>query len=158
MKSVRLLLLLLLSPFLITSGGCGDGRPSRVPASGQVLIDGQPLKFGSVRFIPADHRASRGVLDENGRFTLSCFEDRDGAVVGKHSVEIEGSEMVNPDLRRWHAPKKYQDRQTSGLTQDISGPTDQLIINLTWGGEKPFDEVYQSLESLNRKENAGAYK
>src|SRR5690242_13923202 len=55
--------------------GCSDGRPARVPISGQVLIDGQPLKFGVVKFIPDNGRPSSGNLDENGRFTLHCFDD-----------------------------------------------------------------------------------
>jgi hypothetical protein len=147
-------LVMLMLAAQIASVGCSDGRPDRVPVSGQVLIDGEPLKFGKVRFIPADHRASRGKLDANGRFTLSCFTENDGAVVGRHKVEIAAFEMVNPDLIRWHAPKKYRDEQTSELTQEITGPTDSVIINLTWDGGHPFDEAYQSLESLNRKENA----
>ena len=40
--------------------GCGDGRPTRVPVSGQVLIDGAPLTHGYVRFTPAgDSRVHR---------------------------------------------------------------------------------------------------
>ena len=30
--------------------------------------------------------------------------------------------------------------ETSGLTCEISGPTDALTINLTWDGGKPFIE------------------
>ena len=128
---------------LLTCCGCGDGRPSRVPVSGQVLIDGQPLKCGYIRFVPADHRPSQGNIDANGRFTLSCFEENDGVVIGRHNVAVRATEMVNERLMRWHAPKKYAETQTSGLTQEITGPTDKLIINLTWDGEKPFDEKYE---------------
>ncbi|MCC7085629.1 MAG: hypothetical protein IT427_11565 [Pirellulales bacterium] len=120
--------------------GCGRGRPARVPVSGQVLIDGQPLKFGIVRFIPSGARASEGKLDETGHFTLSCFEDRDGAVVGLHQVEVSGVQHVNYRENRWHAPKKYKDSQTSGLTQEITGPTDSVSIQLTWDCKGPFSE------------------
>ena len=139
--------ILLLTSFLLFSSGCGDGRPSRVPVSGQVLIDGEPLKCGTITFIPAGHRASRGKLDHDGRFTLSCFGENDGAVLGKHKVEVTAFEKVKPTLMRWHAPKKYQDQATSGLSQEITGPTDNVVINLAWSGGKPFDEVYYSVEA-----------
>lgn len=126
--------------FISLTIGCSDGRPTRVPISGQVLIDGKPLKSGYIRFVSADHRPSQGYLDANGRFTLSCFEDNDGAVIGQHKIEIRGTEMVNPQLMRWHAPKKYADQQTSELVQEITGPTDNIILNLTWDGGQPFDE------------------
>jgi hypothetical protein len=142
MGSFRLRLLLLAFSALIVCSGCGDGHPTRVPISGQILIDGKPLKCGTVRFIPTGHRASQGKLDENGRFTLSCYAENDGAVVGKHKIEVSGFEMVKPTLMRWQAPKKYQDQATSGLTQEITEPTDNVVINLTWDGGKPFDEVY----------------
>lgn len=130
----------LLAFFIILMMGCSDGRPARVPVSGEVLIDGKPLKSGYIRFVSAEHRPSQGYLDVNGRFTLSCFEDNDGAVIGEHKIEIRGTEMVNPQLMRWHAPKKYADQQTSGLVQEITGPTDKIVINLTWEGGQPFDE------------------
>ena len=139
---------------LVLICGCNDGRPNRVPVSGQVLIDGQPLKCGYIRFSPADHRASQGYLDKDGHFTLSCFSHNDGAVIGQHKVEIRATEMVNERLMRWHAPKKYADQQTSGLTQEITGPTDNMIIDLTWGDGKPFDERY---ELLNESGSEGKY-
>jgi hypothetical protein len=158
MKPSYILFSFLLVSLSFTAGGCGDGRPKRVPVSGQILIDGKPVKAGLVRFIPADHRASQGTLDQEGRFTLSCFDKNDGAVVGEHKLEIMAYEFVNPELMRWYAPKKYQDQQTSGVTQTVTGPTDNMVINLTWDGGKVFDEVHQTRESLDRKEFGEAFK
>jgi hypothetical protein len=112
-----------------------------VPVSGRVLIDGQPLKFGSVRFTPENARMSGGMLDSEGRFSLSCFERNDGAVIGHHRVTIAAGETLSPTKVRWHAPRKYSDLGTSGLTQEIKGPDDNLVIYLTWDGGKPFDET-----------------
>jgi hypothetical protein len=121
--------------------GCGDGRPKRVPASGQVLIDGQPLKHGFVRFAPSDSRASTGELDQNGHFVLTCFEIGDGVVPGKHKVTLMGQEAIGEETIKWHAPKKYASAGTSGLEQEITGPTDAIKIELTWGDQKgPFVE------------------
>jgi hypothetical protein len=121
--------------------GCGDDRPYRVPVSGRVLIDGKPLKLGFVRFIPAGARPSGGKLDENGRFTLSCFDGDDGAVPGKHQVEISARETLSATQVRWYAPKIYSDFGTSGLEQEISGPTDSVVIHISWQGGAPFVET-----------------
>lgn len=134
--------LLLIFSLLTATTGCSDGRPARVPVSGQVLIDGKPLTCGNITFIPTGHRSSYGEIGKDGRFTLSCYGKNDGAVVGMHNVEVSAFEMVKPTLMRWQAPKEYQDQATSGLTQEITVPTDEVVINLTWKGGKPFDEVY----------------
>jgi hypothetical protein len=121
--------------------GCGDGRPARVPVSGRVLIEGQPLTHGYVRFAPSNSRASTGQLDSSGHFVLSCFEPGDGAVIGMHNVSVMAQEPIGQESIKWHAPKKYADPDTSKLTQEIIGPTDSIVINLTWGSQPgPFTE------------------
>jgi hypothetical protein len=100
--------------------GCGDGRPARVPISGQVTIDGQPLKFGSILFQPSS--------------------GRDGAMVGDYTVAVTGNEQLSEVSQRWHAPKKYRDPATSGLTAKVEGPRDDLNFELSWEGGKPFLE------------------
>lgn len=70
---LRYSLVLTLTGLVFAAAGCGDGRPERVPISGQVLLDGQPLTYGYVRFVPEGARASGGGLDENGRFVLGCL-------------------------------------------------------------------------------------
>jgi len=112
-----------------------------------VLIDGKPLTFGTVVFVPEGGRQSTGSLDANGHFQLSCFDPNDGALPGKHKIQVLSSEFINNTSNKWHAPKKYADRRTSGLTETITGPTDALVINLTWKGsppEKPFIERFDS--------------
>ncbi|MCA9248069.1 MAG: hypothetical protein KDA42_13165 [Planctomycetales bacterium] len=120
--------------------GCDDGRPERVKVSGIVLLDGEPLNWGYVRVLPSDARAAGGRLDADGRFALTCFDDEDGAVIGTHVVTVSAGESLGPTRRKWHAPKKYADPKTSELTVTIDGPTDDLRIELTWDGGKPFVE------------------
>jgi hypothetical protein len=128
--------LLLLSLF---PAGCGDGRPNRVPVSGRVTIDGKPLPAGFIRVCPANQRAATGAIGPDGRFKLTTFNPNDGCVVGKHCVTVAGSEVQGAALL-WHAPKKYCDMDTSRLEVEITGPTDNVEINLTWDGGKPFKE------------------
>jgi hypothetical protein len=116
--------------------GCSDGPPTRVPVSGRVTIDGKPLTHGYVRFAPADTRASSGSLDSQGHFTLTCYEPGDGTVLGVHHVTVMGQEAIGSETIKWHAPKKYADPATSGLTREITGPTDSIQIELTWGDQK----------------------
>ena len=124
----------------LANAGCGDGRPARLPVSGQVLIDGKPLGYGYVRFVPKGARPSGGYLDKEGRFTLGCYSKDDGVIPGEHQVEVDAAEAISSTQRHWHAPKKYRSFRTSGLKQQVTEPTDSLVINLTWDGGKPFTE------------------
>lgn len=134
------ILRLLLLFALVAASGCGDGRPKRLAVSGQVLIDGEPLTYGYIRFVPSDTRPSGGNLDEEGRFTLSCYEKNDGIIPGVHRVEVDAGESLSSTKTKWHAPKKYFRYTNSGLTEEIRESTDSLVIELTWDGGKPFVE------------------
>ena len=139
---IGLTLIVLLCLVAVLSG-CSDGRPRRVRVSGTVLIDGQPLTFGNIIFMPQGARPSSAKLDENGHFKLSCYDakgDGDGAIPGKHKVAISSSKPIPGNKVQWYAPKKYADFRTSGLEFDITEPTDDLTINLSWDGGKPFVE------------------
>jgi hypothetical protein len=120
--------------------GCSDGRPERVPVSGQVLIDGKPLTYGYVKFVKQGSRPAGGYVDEQGRFKLSCYTRDDGAIPGRYQVEVNAGESLSATQRKWHAPKKYARYDASGLEQEITEATDTVVINLTWDGGKPFTE------------------
>jgi hypothetical protein len=127
--------------------GCGDSRPKRVPVAGQVLIDGKPLTRGQVQFISKAGRPSIGNIDSDGRFHLTCYGENDGALLGEHQVVVTAAEGISESQTRWFAPKKYADQHTSGLVQQIDGPTDNLVIKLSWDGGHEFVE--------DRSANAG---
>ena len=126
---------------VLMMAGCGDGRPKRVPVSGRVLIDGQPLQAGYIRLIPEGARPSGSEIDSKGRFTLTCFDGEDGAVLGTHRVEVSAREQINALTTKIHAPKKYSSAETSGITVEITEPTDDLTIELTWDGGEPYEET-----------------
>lgn len=126
----------------VALAGCRE-RPARVLVAGQVLIDGQPLPCGYIRLIPPNARPSGGQIGSDGRFRLQCFEKCDGAVRGVHQVTVTAVEPVDRRTQRWHAPKKYIRPETSGLTATVTGPTDSLLVELTWSGGAPFVEVLE---------------
>ncbi|WP_350212981.1 hypothetical protein [Botrimarina sp.] len=122
--------------------GCSDGRPTRVKASGRVMIDGEPLKHGSVLFVPDGGRPAAGAIDSDGRFFLTCFEPGDGIIPGKYQVQVKGTEPIGEDAQRWHAPMKYANPRTSGIEREVNESTDALLIELTWDGGEPFVERF----------------
>ncbi len=132
--------MLLCFVFCFSISGCSDKTAGLVKVSGTVTVDGKPLQHGVVRFLPSGNRSSSGNLDENGNFSLSCYELNDGAFACLHQVEITATESLGQKGIKWWAPKKYASVAESGLTADISGPTDSLVFELKWNGGKPFVE------------------
>jgi hypothetical protein len=57
-----------------------------------------------------------------------------------HPVSVVSTKTLNASTVRWLAPKKYTSGATSGITYDVTGPTEEAVINLSWEGGKPFDE------------------
>lgn len=122
---------------VVLLAGCGDGRPARVPVSGQVFLDEKPLTIGSIMLVCEGARSSAGKLDEQGYFTLTCYDGYDGVVIGRHKVKVMAVQQIDDNTIRWLAPKKYSDHRTSGLEVEITEATDSLNINLTSNGVKP---------------------
>ena len=133
-----LLKLALLCLLCASASGCNDGRPRRMPVSGQVLIDGEPLTAGNIRVVPADARAATGTIGPDGKFTLTTFAPDDGCVPGTHPVLITAFETINAGAIRWIAPPKYRDLDSSELSVTIEKATDDLVLELSWDGGKPF--------------------
>ncbi len=133
------LLLLAVTVLWCVLPGC-DGRPRRVPVSGRVLIDGEPLKLGFVTLVPKGARPSMGKIDEDGHFVLTCYEGEDGVIPGTHRVAISANEGIGDTALKWYAPKKYANFRTSGIEVTIDNTMEELLIELTWDGGKPFVE------------------
>ena len=73
---------------LVFAGCSKSDRPEMVPVSGTVLYLGEPLEGASVRFTGKVGRPAIGHTDANGRFTLTSFDEGDGAVLGEHAVTV----------------------------------------------------------------------
>jgi hypothetical protein len=138
-----------MTTMLLVISGCAESGPKLVPVSGKVTIDGKPLTYGYIRFTPTQGRTSDAQLNSDGTFTLRYSGDREGAVLGTHRVEIAANEVLGPSRVKWHAPKQYASIGTSKITQEITGPTKDLTIDLTWGTQQgPFEDNYKSSDSF----------
>ncbi len=148
MRSLRLLVPCVLAAITAMAiSGCSDGRPKRVPVAGQVLIDGQPVAakgpgYFYVRLVPANARPALGMLDGEGRFRLTTYEGEDGCTLGQHKVTVMAYEQLGPAACRWLVPKKYIDFSTTDKTVNITGPEQDLKIELSWEGGRPFVERF----------------
>lgn len=136
---------------LSTTIGCGDGRARRVPVEGVVTIDGEPLQFGSITFMPAagspkDARAGGASVNSEGRFQVSSYSQNDGLMMGKYSVTVLATELIDNRSQRWHAPMEYSKMADSKLSVEISGATDEVKFELTWDEDSkhsaPFVEKF----------------
>jgi hypothetical protein len=120
---------------LVSAVGCNRG-PELIPVSGQVLIDGKPLTFGAIRLVPDSGRPAYSQLDSEGRFKL-VTDEVEGVVQGTHAVEVSAVQAISEYQNKHHAPEKYGSAATSGLSVTVTEPTDDLKIELTWGGQRP---------------------
>jgi len=120
---------------LVLVVGC-DSRPERVPVAGVVLIDGQPLTSGNIKFVPKNGRPSAGKIDADGHFNLTCYDGNDGALLGTHRVQISSNRIISDSKIEWYAPQNYADFRTSGIEVEVTEPVEDLKIELNWGDRK----------------------
>ena len=123
--------------------GCGSGQLSVYPVEGTVVFrnGGSPM-FGTIEFYNEEHKINaRGKLNRDGKFTLTTYEEGDGAVAGKHEIVIiqivtETTGLLakaKTNVVHNHGAlvaRKYLDYRTSGLACDIKeGPnTIELVV------------------------------
>lgn len=93
---------LLVSGLLLAGCGGGDGPliEPLVPASGKLLVDGQPLDGVTINLIPdakiKGRRGGTGVTNASGEFTISdLVQNKPGVPVGKYTVSY--SRLRKPD-------------------------------------------------------------
>ncbi|HZW33938.1 MAG TPA: hypothetical protein VFF52_24660 [Isosphaeraceae bacterium] len=131
--------------------GCGqdDGIGTRYPVSGTITYKAEPVKKGTITFTPQEQggRAASGDISE-GAYRLTTQSPGDGALPGKYRVSIiakepdEGAlaktkgrpnqaDVVKSYLRaKDMIPKKYQLADTSGLTAEVKGQSNDLSFEL----------------------------
>lgn len=122
--------------------GCGPGGPEVVRVTGTVTYQGQPVPNLFLNFKPEVGRPSWGVTDAEGKYWLHYNRDRDGAVVGKHTVWVQykprspseelqmtGGRGVKRPANLSAILQKYGSEKTTPLTFDVE--TDGQVIDVT---------------------------
>jgi hypothetical protein len=121
--------------------GCGRGGPEVVRVTGTVTCQGKPVANLFLNFKPEVGRPSWGVTDAEGKYSLNYSRDRDGAVVGKHTVWVQykpGSPTEELQMTGGRGAKrpgnlsaivqKYGSEKTTPLKFDIE--TDGQVVDI----------------------------
>ena len=124
---------------LFVSGCKPKGLEGLVPASGQVLYDGNPLEGATVTFSPKSGtgRAATAVTDAKGMFAMGTLHLKDGVAPAEYGVTVTKYVIQNPmtdeeinEYLRVHLvapeiiskseiPETYANFSTSGLTVTV---------------------------------------
>ena len=118
--------------------GCGS-HPRRVPVSGLVTIQGDPLRWGVILLDPIDGGPPAvGEMQRDGTFRLTTFREFDGAIPGTYRVSFLVYPLDGPPAlygrtkkKSDYLPVKYTDPQRSGLQVVISDRDNHLELHLT---------------------------
>ncbi|WP_105359027.1 MULTISPECIES: carboxypeptidase-like regulatory domain-containing protein [Pirellulaceae] len=85
-KNLRCLLLAII---VVGLAGCSGGSGIALgTVAGTITKDGQPVSDATITFFPETGRPSSATSDLDGRYSLRFTASENGAIVGKHSVQI----------------------------------------------------------------------
>ena len=114
----RLTRFLLLLGCCAVLAGCGYRRPVRIPTTGTVLLDDEPVAQASLVFLPADGgRPAMAHSDENGQFTVSTFGGGDGLPAGKYKLAATKLVLRKRAQQRLDAFNASEEAQDGGDIQ-----------------------------------------
>jgi hypothetical protein len=116
---------------LLCVSGCGGDRPPLGSLTGTVTLDGKPVPYGGLMFLPIDGgRASIGGTNEKGEFKAMYVRGVPGAIIGKHRVTFdEGSaEEKKEDEFKPYAPPANNFNISPTEIEVVAGGT---VVNFT---------------------------
>ena len=108
---------------VLTAAGCSSNPavyPEVADVVGVVTLDGQPLEGATVTFAPEAGRASSGVTDSTGRYSLNYTGSIRGAMLGAHRVMIK--KMVQDRAATPSKAEQFMDKATNLMLQDAGLP------------------------------------
>lgn len=83
---------------VLGGSGCG-GQAKLVKVSGVVTLDGAPLPGAAVVFSSIKGgRDANGMTDDEGRFELTTFKSKDGALPGEYKVVVTVTPALDPSI------------------------------------------------------------
>jgi hypothetical protein len=124
---------------LAVSTGCGD-KTGAVPVTGKVSYNGEPLKNGTVMFIPdGGGTAATGEIQPDGTFQLTTFRKDDGAVPGDYTVVVQvfpdpesggGLPGMEFGTEKPPIPQRYMDATQTDLKASVKDRDNNLDLQL----------------------------
>jgi hypothetical protein len=116
---------------LVSCGKSPYGDHPPYPASGQVLVNGEPAAEAVVALYHDGEWGPRTIMpqgwtDADGRFVLSTYGVNDGAPAGDYKVSIEWPAWKKKTLGPDKLGSKFADADTSGLTAHIEKGANEL--------------------------------
>lgn len=132
-------LMLTLVLLTVATVGCGgkSNLPKTAPVSGIVTYKGSPVENAQVTFHPeSEGNSGHGVTDAEGRFILTTYKMKDGAILGKHSVTVQVTvqrDSPMPSQRRQAMspiPVHYANATTSSLEVDVLDERNEVELHL----------------------------
>ena len=140
-----------LAPILLfLLAGCGEDGPALTDVSGTVTLDGKPVPNATVMFVPSAEGGSPsyGVTDAQGNYTLMFTRDKEGAMPGRHTVEITTEKLSKQDIEDMRAngeevaeaeyveiPSKY--REPGALSAEVKDGDNDIDFPLTSNDPAP---------------------
>jgi len=130
MRSILSQLVFVLLLALLAAPGCRKGEQPLAPVHGTIYYKQQPLKGGTIVFVPDSDRGTRGPMAKaeikpDGTYTLSTGPDS-GCVPGWHRITIKGSDQPAPGTTL-ALPSHFCDPDTSGLSREVKSGQDNSI-------------------------------
>ena len=142
---------------LLLLAGCGSGHPETAPVSGKITYDGNPVTQGKIVFYPEHGRSATGQIGPDGSYTLTTFDQGDGAVLGKHRVTIKSTRVTGQEQLpksfaeevaqgqkkdakpapgaqvQWLVPKEYSTKETSPLRANVKRGGEPIDFDIPAG-------------------------
>jgi hypothetical protein len=120
----------------LAAGCSGSKQPPVYPVRGQVLLNGKPLAQAIVTFhhqgSGPEAPAPSAQTDSEGRYTLTSYQNGDGAPEGDYAVSLvcfrtrELRKGSDEDTARNIVPVRYANAATSRLTAKVAAGKNEL--------------------------------
>lgn len=123
--STRMTWLMLAAALL---SGCSGSAADVAPVSGRVTLDGVPLAGARIRFQPeaSSGSPSYGTADQDGNYVLGYKRDQPGALIGWHTIRIEGGAR-DPDTKAKPRALPARYNTESELREEVKAGEDNAI-------------------------------
>lgn len=133
---------LVLGATAFLSAGCSQTGLPLGKVSGQVTVDGKPVKEGVILFVPKRGPSASGPI-EQGRYRLTTRSPGDGAVIGQHDVyfspkppagdaisDAPEEPVLRPSPKSEFPPSQYTSPESAELMAEVRSGANNLDFDL----------------------------